>query len=204
VLVGHSNGGLYVRQFADLYPTDVAGMVLLDATPVDLFTRLPATRADFAAAQSQARTFHRLAPFGVVRLLLPQALAADLAEFPSPSREAIGALNALPGKWLAMQQEVAALPSSMAEVGAGARAGALGTRPLVVVSSTVGAASPEAAAIKQALDGEMATLSSDSAHVVVAGATHLGLALNPTHARATSDAIRWVVDAVRTGRPVAP
>jgi pimeloyl-ACP methyl ester carboxylesterase len=30
VLVGHSMGSLYVRVFADLYPKEVAGMVLLN------------------------------------------------------------------------------------------------------------------------------------------------------------------------------
>jgi pimeloyl-ACP methyl ester carboxylesterase len=32
ILVGHSMGGLYVRTFAGLYPSDVAGLVLVDGT----------------------------------------------------------------------------------------------------------------------------------------------------------------------------
>ncbi len=35
VLVGHSMGGLYARQFAQRYPGDVAGLVLVDARPED-------------------------------------------------------------------------------------------------------------------------------------------------------------------------
>lgn len=35
VLVGHSIGGLNVRVFADMYPDDVAGVVLVDATHPD-------------------------------------------------------------------------------------------------------------------------------------------------------------------------
>jgi pimeloyl-ACP methyl ester carboxylesterase len=207
VLVGHSNGGLYVRRYAGLYPDEVAGLVLLDATPVDLFERLPATRADFAAAQRQARTFRWLAPLGIVRLLLPRALARDLARVPAPVREAIGARNAVPGQWQAMEAEVAALPASMAEVAQvtqGAHAGGLGTRPLVVLSSTAGARSAAEAATKLAMDAEMAALSADGRHVVVEGATHLGLALEPEHARATSAAIRRVVESVRTGQPLPP
>ena len=204
VLVGHSNGGLYARRYAGLYPDEVAGLVLLDATPVDLFERLPATRADFAAAQSQARTFRWLAPVGIVRLLLPRALARDLARVPAPAREAIGARNAVPGQWHAMEAEVAALPASMAEVAQGAPAGGLGTRPLVVLSSTVGARSAAEAATKLAMDAEVAALSADGRHVVVEGATHVGLALEPEHARATSAAIRRVVEAARTGQPLPP
>lgn len=35
VLVGHSFGGISVRLFASTYPTDVAGIVLVDPTPTD-------------------------------------------------------------------------------------------------------------------------------------------------------------------------
>lgn len=35
ILVGHSLGGPYIRIFAGMYPDDVAGMVLVDPTPVD-------------------------------------------------------------------------------------------------------------------------------------------------------------------------
>ena len=41
VLVGHSFGGLYVRMFAARHPADVAGMVLVDASHPDMWTRLP-------------------------------------------------------------------------------------------------------------------------------------------------------------------
>ena len=139
-----------------------------------------------------------------MRLLLPRALARDLAQVPAPAREAIGARNAVPGQWQAMEAEVAALPASMAEVAQGAHAGGLGTRPLVVLSSTAGARSAAEAATKLAMDAEMAALSADGQHVVVEGATHLGLALEPEHARATSAAIRRVVEAARTGQPLTP
>jgi pimeloyl-ACP methyl ester carboxylesterase len=40
VLVGHSIGGLIARLYASTYPDEVAGMVLVDATPEDNFARL--------------------------------------------------------------------------------------------------------------------------------------------------------------------
>jgi pimeloyl-ACP methyl ester carboxylesterase len=42
VLTGHSIGGLFVRLFASIYPTDVAGIILVDATHEDLRQRMPA------------------------------------------------------------------------------------------------------------------------------------------------------------------
>ena len=74
----------------------------------------------------------------------------------------------------------------------------------MVLSSTAGARSAAEAATKLAMDAEMAALSADGQHVVVEGATHLGLALEPEHARATSAAIRRVVEAARTGQPLTP
>jgi hypothetical protein len=80
--------------------------------------------------------------------------------------------------------------------------GGLGARPLGVVTSTEGAASVEEAEIKRAIYTDMATLSSNSRQVVVEGATHTGLTVNPEHAQVTSAAIRQVVDAVRSGQPL--
>jgi hypothetical protein len=102
-----------------------------------------------------------------------------------------------------MEAEVVALPASMAEVAQGAHAGGLGTRPLVVLSSTAGARSAAEAATKLAMDAEMVALSADGQHVVVERATHLGLALDPEHERATSAAIRRVVEAARRAAPGA-
>ena len=39
VLVGHSAGGLVVRLYASTYPDEVVGMVLVDATPEDVWLR---------------------------------------------------------------------------------------------------------------------------------------------------------------------
>jgi pimeloyl-ACP methyl ester carboxylesterase len=99
VLAAHSNGGPYARMFGSLYPEDVAGMLLADFTPTDLFDRLPATRASFDTFEQQARTFQWLAPVGVARLLMPGATAAELARVPSPAHEEILALYSTSRQW---------------------------------------------------------------------------------------------------------
>jgi pimeloyl-ACP methyl ester carboxylesterase len=200
VLVGHSNGGLYVRMFASLYPDSTAGLVLLDPTPADLFERLPATRTDFARLEQQARAFHWLAPFGLVRLLVPGALATELAAFPARARDEIVALDSVGRQWQGLAAEVEALPAAMAQV---RQTGGLDARPLIVLSSTETAtASAEDREIKLQLDADVAALSSEGTHVVVQGATHSGLAATPEHARLTATAIHRVVDAVRGGEPI--
>ena len=45
VLVGHSYGGLYARMYAARYPDQVAGVVLVDSSHPEQFTRSPQGRA---------------------------------------------------------------------------------------------------------------------------------------------------------------
>ena len=51
LLVGHSAGGVYVRVFASMYPTEVVGLVLVDPAPEDFYARakreFPAVYARF-------------------------------------------------------------------------------------------------------------------------------------------------------------
>lgn len=54
VLVGHSSGGFTVRMFAHLYPSEVAGMVLIDATPEDHDMVISKTRTPEEWAAYQA------------------------------------------------------------------------------------------------------------------------------------------------------
>jgi len=72
LLVGQSAGGLYVRQFAANYSDEVAGLVLIDATPPESFDRIPGAR-ETQSQQAQRRRDAWLQAFedavGVSRLL---------------------------------------------------------------------------------------------------------------------------------------
>ena len=48
VLVGHSTGGTYAMTYAARYPEQVAGMVLLDSSSPEQFTRMPAFPGQYA------------------------------------------------------------------------------------------------------------------------------------------------------------
>jgi pimeloyl-ACP methyl ester carboxylesterase len=200
VLVGHSNGGLYARMFASMHPADVAGVVLIEATPTDLLTRLPATRADLAGLPQQAATAEWMARFGLARLLLAPKARAELDAFPMADREAVVADQATSGYWRTLGAEASAMEVSMFEV---QQTGSLRALPLMVLSTPDGAPSPEAARIKQDMEDEMAALSTNSVQQVVEGASHMGFATHPEHAAITTRAINRVVDAVRSGQPLA-
>jgi pimeloyl-ACP methyl ester carboxylesterase len=183
--------------FASRYGDEVAGLVLADPTAPELFERLPSARADLSNAEQQARVFQVLAPVGLVRLLMPGALEAELSAYPVRARDEIVALNSVGRQWHGLEAEVEGLPASMAEV---AQTGHLGARPLVVLSSTESAsASADDRAVRYALGAEAVALSSNSRYIVVPGATHSGLTAQPQYAAVTARAIQAVVDAVRSG-----
>jgi pimeloyl-ACP methyl ester carboxylesterase len=49
VLLGHSAGGFYVREYAREYPAEVAGVVLVDSTSPQQFEELPGFRSSYEA-----------------------------------------------------------------------------------------------------------------------------------------------------------
>ena len=68
VLVGHSMGGYDVRMFASLFRSEVAGMVLVDASHPDVYALSPGKRRTFALWRSYLITRQRQIRFGVARL----------------------------------------------------------------------------------------------------------------------------------------
>jgi pimeloyl-ACP methyl ester carboxylesterase len=68
LLVGHSLGGIYVRAFANLFPADVVGMVLVDSSHDTQNLQLPAEIQKLNSMQDYAFKFCQwTAPFGLVR-----------------------------------------------------------------------------------------------------------------------------------------
>jgi pimeloyl-ACP methyl ester carboxylesterase len=80
ILVGHSLGGIYVRQFAHDFADEVAGIVLLDSSHEDIVHRLPREQVDEQLDQLRLlRVARYLTPIGIQRLLRkPLANVDDL------------------------------------------------------------------------------------------------------------------------------
>ena len=82
VMVGHSSGGVYVRIFASQYPDEVAGMVLLDAQPVEALTRLPSYPRFYRGASTISALLPSLARLGVSDVALARSVRNEWAELP--------------------------------------------------------------------------------------------------------------------------
>ncbi len=197
VLVGHSFGGLYVRTYAARYPDEVAGVVLVDSSSPKQVSHQPVTRdsnepqkQSFAVVPRLARLGVSLAArLGVVRLL--SKLAPASPDLPPQQRAQIDALTPSTRQVTTYALELLAPTQTL-------RLGSLGNKPLAVVTAPKQA---EPGWLK--LQDDLATLSSNSIHRVVKGATHTSLLYERSDAQATSAAIDGVVAVVRNDRPPA-
>ena len=190
VMVGHSLGGLYVLDYAARYPQQVAGMVLLDATPPTAFTALPEYPGIYDMLTTASGLFPGLARLGVTQLINDMSDA----ELPTQAGNQLRADLSTAGQARSQRDELAMVPTMMAQAGAVTD---LGDLPLYVLTAPEDTQTnwlqPQIA---------LAALSDNSIHLVVAGASHQSLLDNQAYATVSSQAITQVVDAARTGTPL--
>jgi len=195
VLAGHSFGGLYVLTYADRYPGDVAGMVLIDSTN-------PATKADPQKATaydggSYDAVTDRVAALGAAaaRIGLVRLVGSfGYGDLPPQSRDEVRAKTATADYASGWIDEFVQANASGAEA---AMLTDFGDKPLVVL--TAGA---ETDPTHDAAQNKLATLSTNSSHRVVEGASHAGLIFDERYAKATTQAILDVVSSVRNNQPL--
>ena len=145
VLVGASLGGMYVRVYAGMYPGDVAGVVLVDATHEAMQDRIdsvlpPAAREqrigdeERALRNAKRNRIIEWAKFYLGIDRLQTALGSDTPPFHLPSRfwEEMLFLDQQIKTDFASDSEMAALSETNAEARS---AGNLGDRPLIVLTA---------------------------------------------------------------------
>jgi pimeloyl-ACP methyl ester carboxylesterase len=191
VLAGHSYGGLVVRMFTDRYPDEVVGVVLVDSSHPDQWANIPASREGRTVAIGNRLTA-LLARFGLLRLF--RAERPFIAGLPAREYAEMRAYLARPQGWSAGADGLRAWQrQSRSQVNA---ARGLADRPLVVLSVTEQA---RYADVLTRLQADLVSLSSNSRHVTVAGATHYTLVSEQQYAAVVSDAIRAVSAPSRPG-----
>jgi pimeloyl-ACP methyl ester carboxylesterase len=86
VLVGHSLGGLYARHYAQQFPEDVAGLVLLDPAHEDYDAYMPPRLTAMRKAWDPDQAFSTELPTEVIQLYR-DLFAQAMADFPADIRE---------------------------------------------------------------------------------------------------------------------
>jgi pimeloyl-ACP methyl ester carboxylesterase len=191
VLVGHSYGGLYTRMYAARYPKQVAGVVLVDSSHPEQFTRSEEGRAMYEQNRRMGAFIPWLTHLGVIRLTNFYPAHPDL---PAQQRAQIEAFNSSTQQLATTVEEFSATPQTNSQVRS---TQSLGDKPLAVVSA--GQQSPDWLEMQD----ELSALSPNSIHRVVEGATHESLLYDKGDSQVTSAVIEQVVDAGRTDQPLA-
>ncbi|MFN2504254.1 MAG: alpha/beta fold hydrolase [Acidimicrobiales bacterium] len=191
VLVGHSYGGLYARQYAAMYPAEVAGMVLVDSAHPDQWTRHPAAAEQYAAMAASMREPITVSPPNPPENPdLPSSASKRMAVEGNTLKH----LNTARAEFLATGDTNDQVRRSSVSVGG---------IPLVVLSATEHDFPPELQVQMESshlqMQKELSTLSSRALLRLEEGADHNGLLANEEMARATAGSIEDVLRAVRPG-----
>jgi pimeloyl-ACP methyl ester carboxylesterase len=187
ILAGHSSGGVYVRFFAAAYPSEVAGVVLLDAQSPHATPALPGSQSMQGTIGTLSGVLTAVARVGVARVVT----SIGSSDLPAEVEARRHAAESTPQGVSSFADEFAQLDGIL---DVAATLPNLGDRPLFVVT-----------AASEPLDGwlaqqdRLATLSTNVSHRVFPDLTHVSLIESAKGATAASDAIVAVVMSVRSG-----
>jgi pimeloyl-ACP methyl ester carboxylesterase len=212
VLVAHSLGGHNVRMFTDLYPNEVAGMVLVDSGHEDQMERFPPEYSNLNKQQmSYFSVMAFMARFGILRLIGSASQGQNFAppavlKMPADIQPMYMAMMSHPSYFDATLAELNALPEISDQVRA---TRGLGDVPLIVLTAenTLDPATLEAIGMPADFDStkiqqiwlelqaELAALSTNSEHIVVEDSSH---AIQLDQPDAVIQAILNMVEIVRS------
>jgi pimeloyl-ACP methyl ester carboxylesterase len=192
VIAGHSSGGTLAMAYAARYPTQVAGLVLLDSSSPHQYTDQPDFAGTFATMRRVLPLFPALARVSATRLM-PAASSTALS---SEAAAQVQAFATSPRGARNMRDEQAQLRHVFTQAQA---LSTLGSKPLAVVTARENADGTRGWAAAQ---DRMAELSTNSVHWT-ADTSHVGLIADTAGSPNSVRAITAVVTAVRTGEPVS-
>jgi pimeloyl-ACP methyl ester carboxylesterase len=187
VLAGHSAGGLYVQVFANLFPDDVAGLVLLDSMSPDQYEDVTNWSRFYQMWRRASALAPSLARLGVMRGIAQTSFGG----LPADQRDEERAFYSTARYWRSQRDEFSKIRDSQKQA---KELKSIGARPLIVLT-----AEKDAEGNWLPVQEEMAKLSTNTDHRVLADATHASLTEEEEYAAMSAQAIRDVVGAVRTG-----
>jgi pimeloyl-ACP methyl ester carboxylesterase len=195
VLVGHSSGGLHIQVYANQYPEDVLGLVLVDPTPAQMMMRLsPEERQVGMTGVGQARIFSMLQFIGLLRLM-PLIGAEALVQLPAAMQAQIRAHRLQSGAIAAWAEEIGSFEASIMHTAATPIQPDL---PLIVLWHGIAAGPAEQEANAWASMQELVQHATNGKLVVAEKSGHYIPFDRPD---VVIDAIRQVVERVRMQQP---
>jgi pimeloyl-ACP methyl ester carboxylesterase len=191
VLVGHSIGGTFALTYAARYPGQVAGMVLLDSSSPEQFTKIPSYPGQYAVVHRVEALTPTLFRLGIGRLIA----AVTPSHLPAAAADQVRALTASAHGARNVRDDWSILHRVFGQAQA---LTTLGHHPLAVLTATESLNGTGGWAAAQ---NKLAALSSNRLHQVI-DSTHIGLLEDPHPSTQAAGAIHDVITAVRTGSPL--
>ncbi len=196
VMVGHSKGGIYVREYAALYPRDVVGLVLLDSSHPDQFVRYPEMLKGDTPMLTLMPLMQIMLRVGLARVYFFHSIKIDFASLPPRQHAEVAAAWSSQAYWRSLKSTMLLGANIFQQAH---DLGSLGDLPLAVITRGEGVDDGW-----RKMQNELAGLSTDSIHITVAGSTHTSLIFNPEQAHIVSQTILQVVGAVQSGQRLNP
>lgn len=169
ILVGHSVGGIHVRSFYELYPDDVLGMVLVDSSHENQGQYLPAPPAIIDTLSSVVPLLARI---GVLRGL---GIANQNIVTEHLTSEQVAQVSAIVNRTSFWQALTAENHMATLDTNQQIAPSSMGDLSLIVISQDVASmeeTEPEMAQLWLKLQSELATLSTDSTHIIAENSGH--------------------------------
>ena len=199
VLVGHSLGGVLVRVYAEQYPDEVLGLVLVDSAVPSTWPDM----SDFEQWKSQNESAYALTfalmRVGAARFIInrefqgygyPAAVSTELTAYKATAQ----GVNTWDAEF------------RLAQWGLGQQAQAaenLGALPMVDMWVTHPEVSPDYQDILREVWQKVGTFSSNSVTRIFDGASHGSIVGNEQYAQQVSIAVLDVIKAAQTGEPLS-
>ncbi len=206
VMVGHSMGGIHIRKYAEIYPHNVAGLVLIDSPHEELNMRLPQRVQEADRAQEQAM-------IGQMRQMLELMDRMEHSEYveyfkappdqPQPFPDDVVALRrdrVRPKAVRAMIEEVEAMETNISQHWD--RKAILGTKPVIILIGEEIKVNPTltdeenhlAGTIVKETQQELLILSENSRTMTVSDSSHF---IQVDQPQIVIDTIRELVDQLK-------
>lgn len=205
VFAGHSIAGLYMRDYVERFPDDVAGLVFLDASHPEQFERMGLSQAQrdemTESAKSQVSIVEWLVSLGVTEVYNPLVQTSpDYAAAPADIQGQLDYLSKRPSYLEAALAELDGFDAAAKQAGMNKT---LGDRPIVVISATEempdgilpeGVSKEKFQAAFVNLHEEIVALSSKGKHIKIDSAGHMSLITNKENA---ANAVSYIIEVVK-------
>ncbi len=200
VWVGHSFGGLLARMYAGMFPGETAGVVLLDSSDVDQYATFPSMDKAVSQLAGGIRLLKFLARLGLGKQLTKMSLGKALHSLPKDDLNAFLTATSQPTHNDTVVAEFSQHRFYFGRTSEVPRS--LGDLPVVIVTAGKsvsgrakfgGMTADELNVKHQQWQKELLGISSQAKHIVVPGASHLSLIMQPEYVAQVVEAIRLTV-----------